>query len=180
MPKRSNLPERIISTLVQNPGIKRERISKQLGVSYQSVQKHLKKMEKEKIIVPSFSVNLDSINKERVFWIFISTQNPDQSKNKLDSEAGDELGSDYQRELCNEIKESFRKDSEIVSGLVFGGIHIVIGGVYDIILQIFSDNPDSVGHSDTRFLRSRPAIASTSTAWALNERTDESSKTADN
>lgn len=56
-----------------------------------------------------------------------------------------------------------------MSGLVFGGVNIVLGGIHDIILRLFSDDPTSVGSYVTRFLRSRPSVASTSTAWALIE-----------
>jgi DNA-binding Lrp family transcriptional regulator len=173
MPKHSDLPEKIISILVKNPTAQRSDISKQLGVSYQSVQKHLLKMQDEGLVKPAFLVSESKIKKKNMFWIFISTKNPDEVKTKSKKgsvgEGGYDLGNDYQRRLCNEIEDSFQMKSDLMSGLIFGGVHIVIGGVYDIILRIFADDPDSVGRYVTRFLRSRPAIVSTSTAWSLKE-----------
>lgn len=108
-----------------------------------------------------------------LFWIFINTKNPDENKGRpkkgLERQHHDDLGNDYQRRLCREIEESFLVPSDLMSGLVFGGVNIVLGGIHDIILRLFSDDPTSVGSYVTRFLRSRPSVASTSTAWALIE-----------
>src|SRR5947209_9578751 len=140
MPKHSNLPEKILSILIENPTVTREEIKKRLGVSYQSVQKHLLNMQKEGIVTPAFQVHEDKIKyKKFMFWIFINTKNPDEykgkSKSKRASEQDIDLGNDYQRSLCDEIEGSFFKESDLVSGLIFGGVHIVIGGTYDIILR---------------------------------------------
>lgn len=164
MPKRSNIPEKIISILIENPKITREEISEYLNVSYQSVQKHLLSLQKQKIVIPSFYITETQI-KRYLFWVFILTQYPgDGEDNEKDG-----YGNDYQRNLCKEIGESFHKNIDLVEGLIFGGTHIVIGGSYDIILKLFSDNPDSVGKYVTRFLRSRPAVVSTSTSWSLTQ-----------
>jgi DNA-binding Lrp family transcriptional regulator len=176
MPKQSTLPEKILSILIENPTVTREEISKRLKVSYQSVQKHLLRMQRDKVVTQAFVVDETKIrNKKFMFWIFVSTKNPNDSRRRSGEKPDEQndLGNDYQRRLCNEIAASFHKDSELVIGLVFGGIHIVIGGVYDIILRVFCDHPDVVGRYVTRFLRSRPAIVSTSTAWSLTESTEE-------
>jgi len=178
MPKHSNLPEKIISLLIENPAITREEIKKRLGVSYQSVQKHLLKMQKDKIVTPAFLVDETKLKKKKIFWIIITTKNPNEtkreSKNKPEDEQNNDMGVDYQRRLCNEIAKSFLMKSDLVGGLIFGEVHIVIGGTYDIILRVFADDADAVGRYVTRFLRSRPAIVSTSTAWSLTESTNES------
>ena len=169
MPKRSTIPEKIISILAENPAVSREEISKRLGVSYQSVQKHIFAMQKRKVVVPSFSV-VESKIKKYIFWVFILTKYTPENENVQN----DSFGNDYQRRLCKEIAESFQQNSNFVEGLIFGGADIVIGGTYDIILRLFSDNPDSVGKYVTRFLRPHPAIVSTSTAWSLTHTTMDS------
>lgn len=170
MPKRSSIPEKIISILIENPKITREEMSKQLEVSYQAVQKHFLSLQKQKIVVPSFSIAETHI-KRYLFWISILTKHPGKTEDiHLDGS-----GSDYQRKLCKEIAETFHKKNDLVEGLIFGGAHIVIGGSYDIMLRLFSDNPDSVGTYVTRFVRSHPAVASTSTAWSLSTETLEDS-----
>jgi hypothetical protein len=121
-------------------------------------------------------VDETKVKKKNIFWIFISTKNPNEAKSiaksRIKNGLNNSLGDDYQRVLCSEIEKSFLMESDLMSGLVFGGVHIVLGGIYDIILRLYSDDQDSVGHYVTRFLRSRPAITSTSTAWALKESTD--------
>jgi DNA-binding Lrp family transcriptional regulator len=178
MPKHSDLPEKIISILVAKPATPRKEISRQLGVSYQSVQKHLLKMENDRVVTPSFTVDEAKIKKKTMFWIFINTKNPDENKRRPkkvpERRQHDDLGDDYQRGLCREIEESFLVGSDLMRGLVFGGVHIVLGGVHDIILRLYSDDPNSVGNYVTRFLRTRPTVVSTSTAWALIEKATES------
>jgi DNA-binding Lrp family transcriptional regulator len=180
MPKHSDLPERIISILVAKPSTPRKEISKQLGVSYQSVQKHLLKMENDGVVTPSFTVDEAKIKKQTMFWVFINTKNPDENRGRpkkgLEHHQHDDLGNDYQRGLCREIEDSFLVESDLMSGLVFGGVHIVLGGVHDIILRLYSDDPNSVGNYVTRFLRTRPAVVSTSTAWVLLNKTSEKKK----
>jgi DNA-binding Lrp family transcriptional regulator len=173
MPKHSDLPEKIISILLSNSATPRKEISERLKVSYQSVQKHLLKMQNDGVVTPALLVNEGKVKKKRLFWIFISTTSPDaiKSKSKKRPDQHDDLGNDYQPRLCKEIEESFQVTSDLMSGLIFGGVHIVLGGDYDIILRIYADEPDSVGMYVTRFLRSRPAVVSTSTAWALSEST---------
>jgi DNA-binding Lrp family transcriptional regulator len=160
MPRRSNIPNQIISLLVEKPTATREEIRKRLGVSYQAVQKHLYTLQEQKIVLPSFRVAEKNI-KKYLFWIFILTKYP--------SDENEEAGNDYQRNLCDEISKSLHEESDFTRGLIFGGAHIIIGGTYDIILQLYSDNPDSVGRYVTRFLRPNPAVVSTSTAWSLTE-----------
>lgn len=170
MARQSHIPERIISILMEDPTATRLEISKRLGVAYQSVQKHLLQLKDQGVILPSFQVAEKKIKKKHTFWIFILTQNPNMGKSL-------EMATDYQRELCNEIFKSFHDAtlSQVVdAGMIFGGLDIVIGGRYDIILRIYSDNPDSVGRYVTRVLRGRPQIQSTSTAWSLRENSNSS------
>ncbi len=159
MPKRSNIPEKILSILFKNPAVTREELSKQLGISYQSVQKHLLILLTQEIVVPSFTVAETKIKKQYRFWIFIETRFPEQ----------DGKQHDYQQKLCDEIVKSFQEgeNSKLVDGLIFGGIDIVIGGNPDIILRLLTDDPNIVGNYVTRFLRVQPAVVSTSTAWSL-------------
>lgn len=164
MPRRSNIPEKILSILVENPNVTRDEIKNRLGVSYQAVQKHLSSMQQQGLVVPSFSVAEINI-KKYLFWVFILTQAPKGYSH--DDEEVNEIRNDYQRRLCDEIAESFHKKGDLVGGLIFGGTDIIIGGIYDIILRLYSDNPNSVGRYVTQFLRSHPSTAQTSTAWSL-------------
>lgn len=163
MARRSQIPDKIISILVEKPTITREEISEQLGVSYQSVQKHLLQLQKQKVVLPSFTVTEKQISKY-TFWIFIMTKNPREGR-------ANRSENDYQRTLCKEIAQSFHQPElkHLVEGLIYGGVNIIIGGRYDIILRLYSDTPNSVGSYVTRFLRGHAAISSTSTAWSLAE-----------
>jgi len=157
MPRRSNIPKKIISLLSEDPTITREQLSERLKVSYQAVQKHLRSLQEEGIVVPSFSVIKNKIRKY-LFFVSILTQDPRDPR---------DLGKDYQRALCKKIADQFEENDPLVEELIFGKIYIVIGGTHDIILTLYSDNPDAVGNFVTRFLRAEPAIVATSTAWAL-------------
>ena len=177
MPRRSNIPDKIISILQEDPTITRKQLSQQLKVSYPAIQKHLNKLEKDKVVIPAFRVE-DAKIKKSIFWIFILSKNPqdvffektEEGRYRLIGNRADADSSDYQRAICKEIAASFQENNSIVEGLTFGGVHIVLGGQYDIILRIFSDDQDAVGNYVTRFLRTRPDIVQTSTAWSLRER----------
>ena len=57
MPKKTNLPRRIVAFLKQNPTASRAEISRQLGVSYQAAQKHLRRLEEEGLVRPGFLIS---------------------------------------------------------------------------------------------------------------------------
>lgn len=164
MPKKSDIPEKILSILLENPSTTREEVANKLGVTYPAVQKHWRNLQDDGYIVPSFHVKNYGPKIFR-FWIFMETQFPgDMSK------MNDELGNDYQARLCREVAESFHNGNTLAEGIAFGGTHVLLGGEHDIVAILYSDDADKVGEYVTQFLRSHPAVLSTSTAWSLTKR----------
>ena len=169
MKRRSSLGERIISLLVANPTITKKEIQERLGVSSQSIQKQMLRLKSQGQVLPSFWVNEQYLQSRRTFWVFILTRKSDMDQaTEADEATGAE--NDYQERLCEKITRSF-EDKALIErlggGLIFGGVDIVLGGTYDIVLRIHTDNPDAAAHYVTRFLRGKSEIVSTSTAWSL-------------
>jgi biotin operon repressor len=164
MPKKSDIPEKILSILLENPSTTREEVARKLGVTYPAVQKHWRNLQDDGYIVPSFHVKNYGPKIFR-FWIFMETQFPGRH-----SSLGDDLGNDYQSRLCREIAESFHNGNELSQGIAFGGTHVLLGGDHDIVVILYSDDADKVGEYVTQFLRSHPAVLTTSTAWSLTKR----------
>lgn len=192
MPKKTRLPQQIVTHLRRHPTANRAELADALGVSYQAVQKHLRRMEDEGTVLPAFLVT-DRWDAERhEFWIFIETRYYRDPARALgpapaSGEAGDEpsqdgagaLGDyqgalgDYQGALCQRIVAELGESSAWNDVLSFADIRILLGGNWDIVLRLFSDDPDAVGRFVTRFLRAQPAIVRTATSWALSERGEE-------
>ena len=147
----------------------KEELQTRLGVSYQSIQKQLLRLKQQGTVLPSFWVNEERLKKRRTFWIFILTKNPHVVTDRSTAEPPKAKPTNYQRNLCNEIKKSFQKPelAEDLAGLIFGGVDIVLGGTYDIILRLFTENPDAVALYVTKILRGMPEISATSTAWGM-------------
>lgn len=165
MPKKTNLPSRIVAHLKRHPTATRQELSETLGVSYQAVQKHLHKLEEERWVLPGFVVSDRWEAGKQEFWIFIET--------RYDPRLGGTDGSDerdYQSALCRAIAEKLTLDSEWAEEISFGSLQILLGGKWDVVLRVFSRDQHAVGRFVTRYLRSQPAIEHTSTAWALEER----------
>lgn len=163
MPKKSDIPEKILSILLENPSTTREEVAQMLGVTYPAVQKHWRNLQDEGYIVPSFHVKNYGPKLFR-FWIFMETQYPGVDR------SGDDLGTDYQARLCREIADSFHNGNDLSDGIAFGGTHVLLGGDHDIVVILYSDDADKIGEYVTQFLRSHPAVLSTSTAWSLSKR----------
>ncbi|MCG8527523.1 MAG: winged helix-turn-helix transcriptional regulator [Opitutales bacterium] len=166
MPKKSDIPEKILSILLENPSTTREEVAKKLGVTYPAVQKHWRILQDEGFIVPSFHVKNYGPKIFR-FWIFMETQFPREQE-----VVDDDLGKDYQARLCREISESFHNGNPLAEGIAFGGTHILLGGDHDIVVILYSDDADKVGEYVTQFLRSHPAVTTTSTSWSLTKRSN--------
>lgn len=165
MPKKTNLPSRIVAHLKQHPTASRQELSETLGVSYQAVQKHLHKLEEERWVLPGFIVSDRWEAGKHELWIFIETRfdrDPDHPERSGER--------DYQGDLCRAIVETLTGDSQWAEEISFGSIQILLGGSWDIVLRVFSRDQNAVGRFVTRYLRSQPAIVRTSTAWALEER----------
>jgi DNA-binding Lrp family transcriptional regulator len=164
MPKKSDIPEKILSILLENPSTTREEVAQKLGVTYPAVQKHWRNLQDEGYIVPSFHVKNYGPKIFR-FWIFIETK-----YSPVPGDAKDDLGKDYQSRLCKEISDSFHHENALSKGIAFGGTHVLLGGDHDIVVILYSDDADKVGEYVTQFLRSHPSVTSTSTAWSLTKR----------
>jgi biotin operon repressor len=164
MPKKSDIPEKILSILLENPSTTREEVAQTLKVTYPAVQKHWRTLQDEGYIVPSFHVKNYGPKLFR-FWIFIETQFPG-----MEHCPNDDLGKDYQTRLCREIAESFHNGNPLAVGVSFGGTHVLMGGLHDIVVILYSDDADRVGEYVTQFLRSHPAVVSTSTSWSLTKK----------
>ena len=160
MPRKSNIPNKIISFLKKNSSANRNEISDGIGVSYQAVQKHLRNLEKEGLVLPGFIVRHSQLKKEYKFWIMIETN----CKTEFDIE--DEYGKDYQRRLCNQIVDELLKNGNWSDDIVFNQIDIVFSSNWDIILSVLSENAETVGNFITQYLRTHQAISKTSTFWS--------------
>jgi DNA-binding Lrp family transcriptional regulator len=163
MPRQSNLPEKILSALFEDPTITRKKLSERLGVTYQAIQKHINLLEKEGSVAPALLVmpsKLRSKPRRSLFLISIKTRYAGQKPPPA--------GEDYQRKLCKEIASVFEQRIPLVEGIIFGGTNILIGGNADIVLTLHSESQDAVGDFVTQFLRTRKEIVETSTAWSLS------------
>ncbi len=158
MPKKTDLPEKIVAYLKRHPTASRAEIAQRLGVSYQAAQKHLRRLEDEGLVRPGFLVSDAWDAGRHEFWIFIATR----------YDAATDEGGDYQRALCREIAD------ELTAGaygkeISFGFVQILLGGDWDVMLRVYSRDPDAVGRFVTRYLRAKASVERTSTAWTLTE-----------
>lgn len=160
MPKKTHLPQRIVAYLRRNPTADRRSLAEGLQVSYQAVQKHLRRMEEKGEVRSAFLVSDDWDRDRHEFWVFIETRFDPRHA------APD---SDYQRDLCAAVVERLTTDPEWMEELSFVDVRVLLGGQWDIILRLSSKDADAVGAFVTRFLRSLPGVVRTSTAWALSD-----------
>ena len=163
MPKKTRLPQRIVHYLRRHPTASRAEIAGALDVSYQAVQKHLRRMEEEGTVLPAFLVTERWDVERHEFWIFVETRYDPHVDPRLAGAA------DYQGELCRAIVSELAADPQWVDVLSFADIRILLGGNWDIVLRLYSSDPDAVGRFVTRYLRSLPAVVRTATSWALGE-----------
>ena len=163
MPRKTNLPARIVAHLKRCPTASRKELSAALGVSYQAVQKHLRKLEEAGLVQPGFLVDQDWDAGKHELWVFIETRFPPRSGE--DRESG---GRDYQGELCREIVAKLTENDEYADDISFGSVRILLGGNWDLLLQLYAHDKNAVGRFVTRFLRSQPSVERTSTAWVLD------------
>ena len=161
MPKKTQLPRQIVNFLKQHPTAQRREISDALGVSYQAVQKHLLKLEQDGRVQPGFLITEAWEKGKSEFWIFIETRYDRETTRK---------DADYQADLCRSIVETLTTHETFAEEVSYGSIRILLGGPWDIMLQVYAEDPNAVGRFVTRYLRVRPGIVRTSTAWALGER----------
>ena len=162
MPRRTNLPKRIITFISQNPSATREDISQNLDVSYQSVQKQLKKMEEDGTVLTGFLITSKWAKAYKKFWIFVETCYP---KNITEDQERPNLY--YQENLCKTMANKLKNDNEYSAHISLGEIQILLGGNWDILLSLYAEEAESIGRFVTRFLRTRPEIIKTSTSWSL-------------
>lgn len=170
MPKKTHLPQQIIAYLRRHPTADRRHLAEALGVSYQAVQKHLRRMEDEGDVASAFLVN-DAWDADRhEFWIFIETRFDPRTRDEAPPAQAEKGIDDYQRRLCEAVVERLCNDPQWTADLSFVDIKILLGGQWDVVLRLSSTDADSVGRFVTRYLRSLPTVVRTSTAWALSDR----------
>ena len=170
MGKRSDIPNRIIAVLKDNPSISRQKLADRLDVSYQAIQKHLQQLDEEEIVKEGFIVNRRRLGEGRSkFYIMIETVYPkelvlNEGRAPVDGREKEE----YQLDLCDAIRQQFETSATSAQGVVLGEINILLGSEWDIILSLYSDSQDAVGDFVTKFLRTHLYVAKTSTAWCLD------------
>lgn len=174
MPRTSDLRNRIITKVFEQPTISRHELARELGVKYSSVQKHLAQLARSGEVVPGFVVRESSLLKRQKFWIFIETrfvplEATTDEKQKVVP---------YQQDLCRTIVEAVLKKpwSDSIS---YGGIQIMLGGAADLVLTLYTNDAASISRFVTDFLRTRPSIVRTSTAWAAVDPADSGGKSLD-
>jgi DNA-binding Lrp family transcriptional regulator len=158
MPKKSDIPERILSILQENPSATREEVAQILKVTYPAVQKHWRALQDEGLIVPSFHVK-HAGQKSFRFWVFVETRPASPSASKAE---------DFQTRFCRDLALAFREGHPFTKGLTFGGTHQLIGGEQDVILIVHADEVEAVGRFVTGWLRPHPAVARSSVSWSRN------------
>jgi DNA-binding Lrp family transcriptional regulator len=184
MPKKTDLPERLIEILQGDPTISRDALSKRLqdefNVGASAVRKHLRLLRKRGWIRPSIVVTDQAFaRRPSKFWISILTGprgvaakngddpllfRPEPKIRAGRSEFSDKPGpGDYQIELCRDIEKNIRARDD----LFFGGIEILLGGDWDLLLWVYAYDEQAVGRFVTRYLRQHRSIEKTSTAWSL-------------
>ena len=180
MPKKTRLPQQIVTHLRRHPTANRSDLAAALGVSYQAVQKHLRRMEEDGTVLPAFLVT-DRWDAERhEFWVFIETRyyrGEGRGADTREHEGASDL-SDYQAALCQRIVSELAENPTWNDVLSYADIRVLLGGNWDIVLRLFSDDPDAVGRFVTRYLRAQPTIVRTATAWALSESSDDDASRA--
>jgi DNA-binding Lrp family transcriptional regulator len=184
MPRKTDLPERLIEILQGDPTVSRDALSKRLqdefNVGPSAIRKHLRLLRKRGWIRPSIVVTDQAFaRRPSKFWISILTGprgvaakngddplpfRPEPKPRRPGSESPDRPGpGDYQIELCREIEKNIRSRDD----LFFGGIEILLGGDWDLLLWVYAYNEQAVGRFVTRYLRQHRSIEKTSTAWSL-------------
>ncbi|MCC6677388.1 MAG: hypothetical protein IT436_09605 [Phycisphaerales bacterium] len=167
MPRTSDLRNRIITKVFEEPTISRHDLARVLGVKYSSVQKHLAQLARTGEVVPGFVVRESSLLKRQKFWIFVETRftPPEASTDEKQKVVP------YQQELCRTIVDAVLKKpwSDTIS---YGGIQIMLGGSADLVLTLYTNDAASISRFVTDFLRTRPSIVRTSTAWAAVDPSD--------
>ena len=184
MPKKTDLPERLIEILQGDPTTSREALSKRLqdefNVGPSAIRKHLRLLRKRGWIRPSIVVTDQAFaRRPSKFWISILTGSkgvpakdgetplpfkPDGRLRRGAGEFPERPGpGGYQIELCRDIEKNIRAHDD----LFFGGIEILLGGDWDLLLWVYAYDEQAVGRFVTRYLRQHPSIEKTSTAWSL-------------
>ncbi len=158
MPKRSDLPNQIISLLKRRPDTKRHEIHSHLGASYQSVQKHLRRLEDDGTLRPVMLVRSPADVRRYKFWVFIDCEFSPQTSQR---------NADFQAQLCNDIARELITQNEFTRGLIYDDCQILLGADADIVLTMFAEKPEDVTRFVTRVLRSHPLVKSTSTGWSV-------------
>lgn len=164
MPKKTDLPKRILTALRANPFLRRQELQAQLDVGYQAIQKtlgHL--MHDDQLVREAFIVEPRALGDQRKFWIMITTSHPDPDAVARRGGGAD----DYQGVLCERIRAALRNREPGTEGVYLDDVHVIMGREFDVMLTVLSDGFDAVARFVTRRLRLMPAVSGTTTAWQV-------------
>jgi len=172
MGKSTDLDNRILSTIRQNPYITRKELQEALRkedgstVPYSTLVKRIQKAKNEAMLRERFEVDDEKTGTQR-FLVLLSTTAPRyaraQTRDK-DREIPGENTWDYQMELCETINSVFRGKNQYSKKISSGGCAILLGGgEWDIAVTLYSDDANAVNRFVTTYLRTRSAVTGSST-----------------
>lgn len=167
MGKNTDLDNRILSAIRQNPYITRKELQDALvsggegPVPYSTLVKRIQKAKSDGVLRERFEVCDDNPDKQR-FMVLLSTCAPNyvraQTRDKDQATPADDEP-DYQMELCETIDRVFTTRNQFSRRISSGGCAILMGGgAWDIAVTLYSDDPSAVNRFVTGYLRSRSAV----------------------
>ena len=172
MGKNTDLDNRILSAIRQDPYITRKELQELLSADaksllpYSTLVKRIQKAKNEGLLRERFEVNEEKLRSQE-FIVLLATTAPKyvraQTRDK-DEEIPTEEAIDYQLDLCQTINHVFVEKNPYSKRISSGGCAILLGGgEWDIAVTLYSDDPNAVNRFVTTFLRTRAAVTGSST-----------------
>lgn len=153
--KIANRRDKVLSLRVINPWVTNSEIAKELGVSESVISRDFNELEnQDKIVSVQMPAKGKYLGQFDTFYVFIETSWMGSKPPK----------NGYQQEIVRQIEQKLI-EPELADVIVFGGIDILLGGPYDILLKIYSGKPKPIHEFVINHLRSIPHIIRSSTAW---------------
>ena len=164
--KIANRREKVMSLRVMNPWMANAEIAESLGVSPSAVSRDFEALEEQdKITFIAFPAKGKYIQQYDTFYVFIETSYVGaRERNSKSGKKQKGARISYQREMAKCIRDAILAP-EMEHAVVFGGLDILLGGPFDILLKLYGTNPKTVHDFVIDHLRSIPYILKTSTAW---------------
>jgi DNA-binding Lrp family transcriptional regulator len=162
----------IISCLKESPEILLKNIPGRIkGVNglgetipYTTVQKHVNKLIKNKVVSRIFSVNLGAAGYTSRYRIDILIE-PVEFR-KMESDESEDEGASYtdQRGLAKHIIDTLARDERFAGDLIIEDVNILIGGDVDLSLDVYAKNDKTATEFVIDGLRKLPGVGNTRTA----------------